>query len=555
MGTPQKNPLQADKEPADLEQLHAAARGNTSAPLQPLSDEDDDLEKKPILPSEAGDSMQWPSSAYFILVVELCERLSFYGATIVFYPYMQNLLEYSQGEANAVYNAFNFWGYSATVLGGYVADTYTGRVRALLLFAGFFTFGLACLFFQALPFYWNDFPEDPGWHVNMLFGTACFFIGLGMGGIKSNVSTLMADQMRNASGKAYSTVFRWFYWCINIGAFVGILTTPILHDVIGDKKILEDGDEDGTGYWASFGLPLITFLTAIAIFYSGKVMNLYVCQPPTGSLLSRCYSASKFALKERAAAKECGRYAAKEHWLDWAAGSKEYAQDAADFKIALSVCVPLLYFPFYWLCYNQMFSNMISQADILDQPSWLSPESLNVVGSATLILMIPIFDKFVFPFLSSRGWNPSPLRRITIGFFLVALAMFYCGALEVFLHQRGRYDENDDYIADEGKTISVWWQIPPYFTIAMSEIFASVGGLEYAYTEAPKSMKSVIMAMFLLTNAAGSIIGIIISPVVKPPNMVYIYFVSGGWLLFLVIPFTLQFRHRQARVITNDGVV
>jgi len=46
---------------------------------------------------------------------------------------------------------------------------------------------------------------------------------------------------------------------------------------------------------------------------------------------------------------------------------------------------------------------------------------------------------------------------------------------------------------DEGQKndLSVFWQIPAFILIGLSEIFTSVTGLEYAYTKAPASMKSL----------------------------------------------------------------
>ena len=66
-------------------------------------------------------------------------------------------------------------------------------------------------------------------------------------------------------------------------------------------------------------------------------------------------------------------------------------------------------------------------------------------------------------------------------------------------------------------------QTPAYVLIALSEIFASITGLEYAYTKAPQSMKSWIMSLFLLTNAFGSALSIALTPTAKDPKLVWMY--------------------------------
>lgn len=46
-----------------------------------------------------------------------------------------------------------------------------------------------------------------------------------------------------------------------------------------------------------------------------------------------------------------------------------------------------------------------------------------------------------------------------------------------------------------------------YVLIAFSEIFASITGLEYAFTKAPKNMRSLVMSVFLFTSALSSALG------------------------------------------------
>ena len=499
------------------------------------------------------DSFSWPTSAYFILVVEACERVAYYGATIVFFTYMQTMLEFDQSLANALYHGFNFWAYSSCLLGGFVADTYLGRVNSVVIFSIVYMVGMISLVLSALPYTWSNFPEEPerGFAIPG-FAVAMVFIGLGMGGIKSNVSTLMADQIEGVSDEAYASVFRWFYWAINLGSFVGIIVCPIMYDRIGEKKRSDPSDPlsdlSGTGYWAAFSLPLGLFAISFVVFLIGRVMNIYVAHPAKGSVLTECYRAARYAYRERRLAHNAETRGDKAHWLDWAEGSC-YESDARDLKVALDASYVFLWYPVYWLCYGQMGSNLVAQAELLERPDWLAAEALNVLGSAALILLIPLFDQVIFPMLARCGMSPSPITRISIGFFLAAVSILYTAVLEYYIHEWGSFSDGDYY--PDGEKISVWWQVVPYVVFGVSEIFASVGGLEFAYTESPESMKSVIMSLFLFTDATGSLLGMLVSPVVKPENMVFVFFACGGTMFVISVAFFLTFRRRKSNNVRN----
>ncbi|XP_073401392.1 solute carrier family 15 member 2 isoform X1 [Dendrobates tinctorius] len=57
----------------------------------------------------------------------------------------------------------------------------------------------------------------------------------------------------------------------------------------------------------------------------------------------------------------------------------------------------------------------------------------------------------------------------------------------------------------------VAWQVPQYFLISAGEVMFSVTGLEFSYSQAPTSMKSVLQAGWLLTVAFGNVIVLIVA--------------------------------------------
>ncbi|XP_043801458.1 peptide transporter family 1 isoform X2 [Apis laboriosa] len=62
-------------------------------------------------------------------------------------------------------------------------------------------------------------------------------------------------------------------------------------------------------------------------------------------------------------------------------------------------------------------------------------------------------------------------------------------------------------------SVHILWLIPQYVIITMSEVMFSVTGLEFAFTQAPSSMKSLLQACWLLTVAFGNLIVVIVAEV------------------------------------------
>lgn len=178
----------------------------------------------------------------------------------------------------------------------------------------------------------------------------------------------------------------------------------------------------------------------------------------------------------------------------------------------------------------------------------LPNDILQNIDPLVIVVFIPIFDKLIYPGLRRFNIPFGAIARISAGFFCVAIGMAWSAIVQHLTYETG---PNYNYANKPGKDkqqfndITVAWQIPAYFFIAISEIFASVTGLEYAYTQAPRSMKSIVMSLFLFTSAIGSLINMALVPVSEDPKILWMYVGLAGQALVFGILFYIIFRNDQ----------
>ncbi|EUC46616.1 hypothetical protein COCMIDRAFT_35728 [Bipolaris oryzae ATCC 44560] len=474
-----------------------------------------------------------PRGAFLVAIVELCERFAYYGLSGPFQNYIANgyndanglpgALGLKQSGATAMTNFFQFWCYLTPLFGAIVADQYLGKYATIKWFSLIYMGGITILFLTSLPWAIRSGAAFSGLVVAMLI------IGLGTGGIKSNVSPLIAEQVRSnkpfvrtlPSGKkvivdpelTVQRIYMVFYMCINVGSISAIATTMLeLH----------------VGFWSAYLLPLIMFCVGYVILVRGK--KQYIIKPPQGGVIGNCFRALYIAArnggdlsKAKASAQGHGRLKSRVTWDD---------KFVEELKTALVACKVFLFFPIYWVTYSQMLNNFISQAGQMELHG-LPNDILPNIDPITIIILIPLMDRFIYPFIRTRLHLAfRPITRISLGFLVAALAMLYAGILQTYIYAappcyyspsncnagkigEGRFKPNEIHVA---------WQAPAYGLVALSEILTSITGLELAYAKAPENMKSFIMSLFLLTNAGGSALGILIAPLARDPHQQWLYF-------------------------------
>ena len=207
--------------------------------------------------------------------------------------------------------------------------------------------------------------------------------------------------------------------------------------------------------------------------------------------------------------------------------------------------MPSVPFIIYWLCQAQMTTNTISQAAEM-QTHGLPNDMLPNINSVTVIIFLPLTTQVLYPTLRRVSRPLRPLTRIAIGFFLESLGMAWAAGVQGYIyasgpcysHPRACPASANGSIPNE---INIGVQAPVYFLEGLGEIFASPAGYEYAFTHAPKTMKSVVQAIFALTAAGGSVIGLALSPTYKDPDLMGMYAGLASAMFSTTILFILIF--------------
>lgn len=492
-----------------------------------------------------------PVSAWLVAVVELCERFTYYGMSGLFQNYIQRPRDGSQGRgalgmdhqgATGLVTFFQFWCYVTPIIGAVIADQYLGKYKTIVLFCFVYIVGLVILVCTSIPTALDHGAGLGG------FIVAILIIGLGTGGIKSNVAPLIADQYKRKKMALTTTktgerviidpaltiqrIYMIFYGCINIGS-LSLLATPYMELYID--------------FWPAYLLCLCMFMVGTLVIILGR--KYYVVRPPQGSIITDAFRALWIMVKNR------NMDAPKPSWQSENNGTSVVKWDdhfIDELKRALVACRVFAFYPIYWVVYGQFSGNFVTQAGQMNGHG-IPNDLMQNFDPISIIIFIPVLETIVYPIMRRLKIPFRPVTRIALGFVVASLAMMYAAIVQHLIYSAGPcYGQPlcDASVVDgmaHGNDVHIAIQTPAYFFIGISEIFASVSGLEYAYTKAPPSMKSFVQSMYLLTNAFGSAIAEALTPAAFDPAIMWMFaglaiasFICG--LIFYAV-----FRHLNAQ--------
>jgi POT family proton-dependent oligopeptide transporter len=177
---------------------------------------------------------------------------------------------------------------------------------------------------------------------------------------------------------------------------------------------------------------------------------------------------------------------------------------------------------------------------------------LSNLNPFALLIFIPLNDFFIYPALRKAGIRFTPIRKITAGFFVGCAAMIWAAVVQYYIYQKSvcgynasgkMLDESGELVKCPAVEINVWAQTGSYVLIALAEVFASITSLEYAYSKAPRNMRSMVQAVALFMTSFASAIGQALVGLAADPLLIWNYGVVAILAFVAGTCFYFQFRN------------
>jgi POT family proton-dependent oligopeptide transporter len=333
-------------------------------------------------------------------------------------------------------------------------------------------------------------------HTRLGLTAGLIMVAIASGVIKPCLSANVGDQFGASNKHLINRVYHWFYFSINLGAAISMYLCPYLLDKYGPA--------------VGFGVPAIFMVFATLVYWIGRGKLVHI--PP----------------------------ARKTGWREML--------DSEGIRTLGRLCIIFLFISMFFALFYQSESAWVLQAGKMNLrwlgKDWL-PAQMQSANPLLILILIPLFSYVIYPALN-RVWTMTDLRKIGIGMFLTAASFFISVWIETQIENGGKP--------------SIGWQFFAYIFLTAAEVMVSITALEFAYTQAPKKMKSLIQAVELLSISLGNVFAAVVNDVIKNddgtsklPGASYYWFFTIAMLVTAVLFIPVAARYKVKDYIQDEA--
>ncbi|XP_038161406.1 solute carrier family 15 member 5 isoform X2 [Cyprinodon tularosa] len=344
-----------------------------------------------------------------VLLVELCERFTFFGIVCNMILFCTVKLGYDNNLAATINLCFIGASTLTPVFVGWVAETCLGRTKVLYLCAFLHFFGTAMLPVVAFPF--EDFYIDTHHMTHKLdpmeqqifFYMGLLAVALGIGGIRAILCPMGAYSLQSYNQHQLLSFFNWFYWLVNLSSTVVFLGIAYIQQSVAQNL--------------GFLIPFTSVLLALIAIH--MMRNKLTYKPKRGGSLLTTLGVFLNSFKLC-----CLRHHhLSGHVVSWLDRAKENNGGRYSETHVENVKVLVKLFPLYGLqllyrvCITQIPSGYYIQTmnSNLHLNDLLLPiGAMNVISILPLLFLAPVMEFVATYFLSLERTPPAPARVISL---------------------------------------------------------------------------------------------------------------------------------------------
>ncbi|XP_028636736.1 solute carrier family 15 member 5 [Grammomys surdaster] len=449
-----------------------------------------------------------------LLLVELCERFTFYEVVCNMIPFCTGRLGCYNHQAAVLNLGFIGASVLTPVFMGWLADEYLGRNKLVYISLCLHFLGTALLSVLAFPledFYGGTYPVSKSMPVEEragLFHVALLTLSLGTGGIRAVVCVPDACGRQEQKSKKPMSFCNWTSWSMNLNAavvFLGIASIQYL----GSRAVV-------------VLLPSLSVFTTLVTLYMKYYDLIY---PPK----NHCSLLTVSRAFVRALKTHCVQYCCLgrdgSSWLDHTVGKQggyhSEHQEKETEKI-FSALLPLFSFQLiYRMCLMQIPSGYYLQT-MNSNRNWggfpLPITLMNAVSLLPLLILAPFMDYLSNCLLPSKRDGPFLSACIIAGNICAASSVAVAGFLEI--HRKLSQEQSPSGKLFPVSTMACMYLIPQYVLLGVAEVLVNPAVSMVTHGVIPSTFRGTSMTFLTLFHGSACFAGALLIELV--------YLISGG---------------------------
>ncbi|CAJ2670013.1 unnamed protein product [Trifolium pratense] len=423
------------------------------------------------------------------------------GVTLV--DYFLKSMHYSVAESSNMVTNFLGTAFLLSIFWGFISDSYLTRFTVFVISGILQLMGLLMLTYQAQnPNLQPPENQTPSFIEAIFLYIGLYAIAIGVGGVRATLPAHGGDQLDENNKSLISSYFSWYFFCLCIG---GLLSTSVMVPI-----------EQKYGWSTNFMIMVFVMSLALCTFVAG--FPLYRYKIPSGSPLTRIiqvmYIFVFVASVRNTTVSTVGslNHDVTEHLLE-----REQSRDKFKFlnkalmdsNISVSQVKETKTFlgllPIFVTtimmncCVAQILTFSVQQGNLMNKKLYnltIPTQSIAVIPILISLIFIILFEQFKKINKHKDTTNikfSKPLFRIGLGLALVSISMFVASIIESMRLEAFK----------NGKTLHVFWLTFQYILLGIGDTLTLGGMLEFFYSEAPESMRSICTSLSWCSSSMG----------------------------------------------------